>query len=693
MNWTTCFLGNIYSQFSPSVVGSIEAPLTPLGMYLLWGFIISMMVIGFFLLYLIFRRDTISSRFIFIIFALILVMSVITILIAYLFFWADNPFLAFPILVAAMLFFFVAALTLFLLIETGTLSHLPLFSKGVIHDWRARYRYTIPVVVALIFWELAMGFLYGSAFLPHDSSPFLLAVNNVDFALMMIVDAIFFLLISRNRGKLAEAALFTFALAMALMPNFFIHLGNLPVLVSMLLSAFVMVINVVLLYILQMRSNTFNFQALVLVLAACDLLSMVGLALYAAYQSLMFISGAMVISMGAYFFLVTHRLPSRPVSSYRTYSFLLLVLINAAELTMSLGLTSLGFSITNSVYPQSTSQASYLSGMQLAMPLNFNNPLWWLFPFDPIKMTTMAFHSGLSISTYFAPLYSSFLLVMMTTMSPFYAIMMGAEMSYLVLERARRARNASVKSWALTILAGIPLFVILVPFYTPLYIFGMSGMLFSVSLPLFVISIVAIIGASVVFGRRAQCNLVCMAAHMWTNVYYDQFKPKDDHPFAWSILRWISFFIMILSFGAFVLEETGMLPPIMIGSITINPLNIYGMFVLNYVWWYFYFLTPAFGAYSCARQGWCGFGTLSGIFNRFFFKIKVTDRNVCKRCETRQCESSCPTAIPLRADFLAKGSSSRITCIGCGDCVEACPQENLRIVDARDYIRRRPLTI
>jgi ferredoxin len=688
--WIPYLTGTACHPAAAAAAGGSDVSMTPLGILLLVGFIVSMMVIGFFLLYLIYRRDTLSSRLLFTVLALIIGMSVLNVVTAYLFFWAHNPYLAFPILIGGMLFFFVATLLLFLMLETGSLSRLPFFTNDVIHDWRSRYRYTLPAAVTLVLYELTMGYLYGSAFLPHDSSPFLLAVNNVDFAVMMLVDAVFFLLISRKRKSLSEAALFTFAVSMSLMPNFFIHLGKLPVLTGTLLSALVMMVNVVLLYVLQMKRRTFNFQALVLALAACNFLSMIGLFLYAAHRDLAVISGTMIVSMAVYFFFITHRLPERPVTSYAAGTFLLLVLINAAELTMSLGVTSLGYSITNSLYPSAAGRASSFFGLEVARHINFSNPLWWLFPFDPIKMTTMAFHSGLSVGAAFAPFYASFMLVMMTTMSPFYAIMMGSEMSYLVLERARRARHAGVRNWAFAILAGIPLFVVLVPFYTPLYVFGMSGMLLTVSLTLFLVSVAAVIGASVVFGRRAQCNLVCMAAHMWTNVYYDQFRPKGDHPSAWNVLRWVSFLVMLLSFVTFALEAAGVLPPLAIGGIAINPLNIYGMFVLNYVWWLFYFLTPVFGAYSCARQGWCGFGTLSGLFNKLFFKVRAADRNVCERCATRDCESRCPTAIPLRADFLAGGSSNRVTCIGCGDCVEACPQDNLRILDARDYLRKRP---
>jgi ferredoxin len=676
MNYTQYLTENIFSNISSSAISGHQDPLRTL---ILVG-MVHMMVVGFIFLYMIFRRDNISSKFLLLVLALILYMSAITFAISYLGFWSKNS-VVMPIIFGSMFLTTIIAVVIYLVSPL-------LNSKEVIHNWRTRFRYTIPLVIIIVFWELSMGFLYGSAFLPHGSSLFLLAVNNVDFAAMMIVEAIFFLLITKKGKMLPEFALFTFALSMAFMPNFFLELGNLGVLVSMLLSSVVMVVNILILYIMQTRNPKSNFQVMILVLAAFNFLEMLGLCLYAATGNLILISSAMVLAMVAYFFFITHKLPSKPVTSYRPYNFALLVLISGAELSMGLGVSSLGFAITSTVSSQSN-YASYFYGLDLARSLNFNNPLWWLFPFDPIKMMVMGFHNFSSVNTFFAYLWSSFMLIMATTMSPFFSIMMGSEMSYLVLERYRRARNKSVKNWALAIMAGIPIFIILVPLYTPLFVFGMSGMLLSVPLLLMVISIAAIIVASIVFGRRAQCNLVCMAAHMWTNIYYDQFKPKRDHLSAWRILRWFSFLIMVGSFCAFVLETTGAIPQIMIGGIEIG-LILYGMFVLNYIWWYFYFLTPVFGAYSCARQGWCGFGTLSGIFNKLFFKIKATDNNICEGCKTRECEASCPTAIPLRTEFLRKGYSNKITCVGCGDCLEACPQQNLRILDARDYFRRRP---
>lgn len=638
----------------------------------IFSFVVEMMFLGFSLLFLLFRRDTISPRMLFTLIGVILYTSAISIVVSYIFFWNGNIIVGILVLAAVFLVFV-----------------LPFRSSGNQVEWRRNPALTIPVVLVLAVYEVSMGFLYGSAFLPHNSSPFVLAVNNLDFSAMMVIDAVFFLMVFRERRKMPEIALFTFALSMALMPNFYIGIGKAAELTSAIVSASVMVVNIVLLYILQLKQKAFNVQILTVGLAASDLIMMAGLAIFSMTDTLAAMSMAMVISMSVYFFLVTHKLSRKVVKAGRSYAFALLLLINGAELAMSLGDTSLGMALSNSIFPPSaTVYGSAFAGMNLGMvgSINFSNPLWWLFPFDPGKLGIMAFHKGLSVNLFFAYFWSSFMLIMTTTMSPFYVIMMGSEMSYLVLERYRGSSNPGVRKWALAIIAGIPLFVILVPFYSPLYIFGMSGMLFLVPLAIFLVSVGAIAVSSILFGRRVQCNLVCMSAHMWTNSYYDRFKPGRDRPVLWNIVRWTSFALMILSFGAFVLQSTGVIGMIKIGMVMINPLDFYGMFVLNYIWWFFYFLTPVFGAYSCARQGWCGFGTFAGIFNKFFFRVKAVDVSACESCETRECEGACPTRIPVKIDILKKGHTNRVSCVGCGDCVESCPYGNLGIIDVRNRI-------
>lgn len=648
--------------------------MSPSETLLILSIIVEMMVIGFGLIFYLFRHKEYPSRIVGLILGALVLISSVSVAISNVYFWGGS-----------------AVTSLALIAVSAVIFLSPLLSKGKKIDWRKSGVFSMYAVAVLVYYEMAMGFFYGSAFLPHSLSLLTLTVDNIDFSIMMAIDAVFFFLVLRDWKSISGYALFTFALSMSLMPNFYFDQSKPIIITTAVVSSIVMVVNVVLLYKMQFGKKDYKHQSMALILSAMDFLMMIGLALFAVYHDLRFMSAAMILSMAAYFVLVTYKVENRKIKHHLFYSFSLLVLINAAELAMSLGVTSLGFMITNGLYPSAgVNTGSIFSTLSPGMTgaLNFSNPFWWIFPFDPGMMSIMAFHKGLSVGVPFAYFWSSFMLIMMITMSPFYAIMMGSEMSYLVLDRYRISKNRRVKNWAIAIIAGIPLFVVLIPFYSPFYIFGMSGMLFSVPLILFLVSVAAIIIASILLGRKAQCNTVCMAAHMWTNSYYDQFKPTKDHKILWEIVRWISFGIMIVAFAVFALQQAHIMGPLKIGMIMINPLVFYGMFVLNYVWWFFYFLTPVFGTYSCARQGWCGFGTLAGIFNKFFFKIKPIDLSVCESCETKSCQVACPTSIPLTADFSKKGFSNRISCVGCGNCLESCEMDNLDMVDLLSSIRK-----
>lgn len=632
-------------------------------------YIAAMMVLGFFFIYSLLMKGSRSRKLLYLISYLLVYMSIVTVSASYLVFWNGNIFAG------------TAALII------GAVLFLPVAGSGNADiEWRKSLKHSMVLVSSLLVLELAMGFFYASVFMPHNANALVMAVNNPDFAAMMAVDAIFFFMISEKRKSAPEVALLTFAFSMALMPDFYLAFNAGAILASIILSASVMAVNIVLLYVLQLRRKTLDIQVLAVVLAGSDLLMMIGLSSYAISGDLYGVTAAMIFSMISYFILVTYRIEKKQVLNTRRFAFLLLVLVNGAELTMSFADTSLGAVLSNGLFPAvAGSGNSFFSTLAPGMVkgINFSNPFWWLFPFSPNAMGKMAFHAGISAGAPFAWFWSSFMIIMTTTMSPFYAIMMGSEMSYLVFERYRKSRTEGVKKWALAIIAGIPFFVILIPFYTPYYVFGMSGMLFEVYLTAFLVSVIAVLAATALFGRRVQCNLVCMAAHMWTNTYYDQFRPGKSSSL-WNYARWFFFSLMIIFFSVFLLQQAGLVHALKIGMVTLNPLDFYGMFILNYTWWFFYFLTPVFGTYSCARQGWCGFGTLAGIFNKFFFRIKAVDTNVCSTCETRSCEKSCPTVIPVSSDIMKKGYTNRIACIGCGNCVESCDFQNLNISDVRN---------
>ena len=660
-------------------MSSIQTTLTPTQIFSLI-YIIAMMAINFFILGYVLRREYLNRRAVLLFSSLILYMGVESLAFGYIFFYRGSIIVE-PILLV--------------------LASIPLFLSASVKSEVVRVKkdnlLSFLLAFSVVFDEISMGFLYASAFGPKQFNPFIDAVSNVAFGVMMLADGLFFLLISRTKD-IVELSLATFAISMAFLPSLFMELGKEIEFVASVISTIIMIVNIITLYLIAIRRINFNGVLISISLAAFDFFMMLGLSTFASLNDMITISLSVVISMVWYFVLILHEFSPRKINYSMKYTFIFLVLINLTELTMGFGESVLGFNITNALFAKpntmthmgsmshmtmSSMSTSSMSSMNMRSP--FTNPFWWLFPINPLAMGLMFVHATSNVLL--NAILTSYMFVMATTMSPFYVIMMGAEMAFLVYERFKHSKDLGVKRWSLVILVGIPLFVIAIPYYTNFYVFGMSGMIFPVTLIPFIISLVAVVIAVTLFGRRAYCNAVCMSAHMWTNIFYDQFKPKKSSK-VWEYLRWVFLIPMVVAFSLYVAMELKMWTPPKIGMTQLNPLDFYGMFILNYVWWFFYFLTPVFGAYSCARQGWCGFGTFTGLFNKVFFKIRAKNVETCRTCEARSCDSACPVKIPISADVLRKGYSNRISCVGCGDCVEACPYDNLEIVDVTRYFRK-----
>ncbi|MUN29173.1 4Fe-4S binding protein [Sulfuracidifex metallicus] len=625
------------------------------------AYLTGMMIIDFFILWLLFRSHNASRKAVLFISSIFLYMSTEATDIGYILFYHGS-------ILVEIFTIFISSIPILLSLKVK--------DKGY---WRDDMISSTLLTVTLVLDEVSMGYAYSSAFGPH-LNPIVSSVSNPAFGVMMMADAIFFLALNKVKFDVKELALFTFASSMAFMPNVFLAFDKNVWLVSSVFSSLIMIINIITLYLIEIRRASFNAQLLSISLAGLDFFMMLGLSLFVIGDGLMMISLAMIGAMAFYFMLIFHKFSDRKIRIGAGTSLLFVSLINLAELTMGFGESVLGFVVTNSIF-----SPRHMNSMS-SMRSPHNNPLWWMFPLNPLSMINMAEKSANMLhDPLFSIFWASYMLIMTTTMMPFYILMMGGEMLFLVYERYKHAKSSEVRRWALMIIIAMPVFVWLLPYYTNFYIFGMSGMIFPVTVIGFILSMVIMSTASILFGRRAFCNTICMSAHMWTNAYYDKFKAKKNSNF-WQYFRWIPFGLMMIFFSWWILGEVGVLRFLRLGMSTLNPLDLFGMFTLNYVWWFFFFMTPVFGTYSCARQGWCGYGTFMGIFNKVLFKVKPNDVKLCETCKEITCEKACPSKITIRDDILKKGFMNRISCIGCADCVEACEYNNLMIQDIRGYI-------
>jgi polyferredoxin len=89
--------------------------------------------------------------------------------------------------------------------------------------------------------------------------------------------------------------------------------------------------------------------------------------------------------------------------------------------------------------------------------------------------------------------------------------------------------------------------------------------------------------------------------------------------------------------------------------------------------------------------GYCYTGTIAQAFQRIgFFKLKVHSKQVCKDCTTLDCAKSCPVGlVDMPGHFRQKGEFRSSKCCGVGDCVGACPYNNLYVADVRHWVRDR----
>ena len=94
MNWNYYFLAHINNQVLSLANGVSLKPVQILVLIAM----AHMMIIGFVCLYLIFRRNAISTRFLLLVLALLLYMCVITFVISYIGFWSDISFAAIPVI-------------------------------------------------------------------------------------------------------------------------------------------------------------------------------------------------------------------------------------------------------------------------------------------------------------------------------------------------------------------------------------------------------------------------------------------------------------------------------------------------------------------------------------------------------------------------------------------------------------------
>lgn len=317
-------------------------------------------------------------------------------------------------------------------------------------------------------------------------------------------------------------------------------------------------------------------------------------------------------------------------------------------------------------------------------------------------------------SSYFGlgALFDFISIVSTVTGSMWFMIMMGTEMGMLAAFRIRELKKTENRVRIALMIAAYAVYTIYLPSFSPIaskidqipYMWSMGlGTLGPVSPSVLLIGIIGtyIVSAvlSFMFGSRQICSVTCTAPLMYQGTFYDSLKvfnrtSKLGRKTLGSKLRpWykgISIFVWASLLAMAVISYLDQINVIDLTIIGNDPTKFLYSFYFNFLWYLVFISIPFMGTYACATQGWCSWGTFNQFFGRLgFFRLKVKDPAQCVKCETKACSNACPVGLTdLPGSFIKKGEFKALKCLGVGDCVEACPYDNIYFYDVRHVIRK-----
>ena len=199
---------------------------------------------------------------------------------------------------------------------------------------------------------------------------------------------------------------------------------------------------------------------------------------------------------------------------------------------------------------------------------------------------------------------------------------------------------------------------------------------------------------SVLFGRRAICSVMCGAAMMFQGTTISAMTTfnrtsRIGRMFLGS--RFSTAFTVTSSLALVSLVAVSVLPYLHLLNAANQTLVLPFLFYFGTLWIVMFVSIPYVGNYNCSTTGFCHWGSLSMLFSRAgFFRVKAKDPKVCQTCTTFDCAKACPVAlVDMPLQLQATGEFRSAKCIGVGECIEACPYDNLYIHDVRHWVRQK----
>ena len=311
-----------------------------------------------------------------------------------------------------------------------------------------------------------------------------------------------------------------------------------------------------------------------------------------------------------------------------------------------------------------------------------------------------------------AAFYNLVIFVSSVTLSLPFMVMMGVEMGALVLFKIRYTFDMETKIRLLLVLVAYGVYTI----FFPMFVFsgsvshipwigwdmglGTAGALAPAVIGALVGTYIISGGLSFLFGSRQVCSLFCMAATMYQGTTVDAMSSfnrtsKVGSHFLTSRIS-SAYKIVVSLVWASLLGSAVLSYLTSIGMINVSVFGddvsfFFYSFYFGFLWYIVWVLIPFVGTYGCSTTGMCGWGAFNQLISRFgLFRLKAIDSNQCANCKTQDCTKVCPVGLNNMPDaFIDKGEFRSFKCIGVGDCVSACPYENVFFFDVRNWVRTK----
>ncbi|MDA8334770.1 MAG: 4Fe-4S binding protein [Peptococcaceae bacterium] len=191
------------------------------------------------------------------------------------------------------------------------------------------------------------------------------------------------------------------------------------------------------------------------------------------------------------------------------------------------------------------------------------------------------------------------------------------------------------------------------------------------------ISVLVYVVLALLFGRVSYCGWFCPAAAFWSGIGQGFIRYNLDAAKGRRIRRVTMPAVLVLFLGTTVLSILDTFKVINFTFFGTDPAVFFSGLWWMVLWFILVVAVPFTGARFFSRF-LCPVGALAGIIGRFgLARLEAVDKTACERCQTRACDLACEMSIMPHRVLAVRGVSRSVACVGCGNCLEACPQRNL----------------